>query len=110
VTETVTVGSGGNQAENRANQRDELRQRPLSTEKAFFSRPRKVIRSAPHPPSLGVGVVILYPLENFQVKARSAAAERGWGRALQKIFVQTKLFHLRHMVMTRIIRRIFPAF
>ena len=54
MTETVTVASGGKLAENRANQRDELRQRPPSTEKHSF--PGQGKSSAPHPiPLFGGG-------------------------------------------------------
>ena len=54
MTETVTVASGGKRAENRANQRDELRQRPPSTEKHSFLGQGK--SSAPHPiPLFGGG-------------------------------------------------------
>jgi hypothetical protein len=43
----------GKRAENRVNQRDELHQGTSSAKKAFFPRPRKVIRSAPHTPLWG---------------------------------------------------------
>ena len=65
MTETVTVGSGGKRAENRANQRDELRQRSPSIEKSILS-PAKESHPLRTPyPSLGVGVFLVYPLENF---------------------------------------------
>ncbi len=76
----MTIGSGGKRAENRANQRDELRQRSPSIEKAFFSRPRNVIRSAPHPPLWGWESSSYTPSKIFgQKRVQQLLSGAEWG-------------------------------